>query len=192
MVMLVQFSYMFMITAVFDTLMPLFAKEGLGMTEAGVGFLFGVAIAAEFTVLFPTGLFADRHGRRVVMIPGLILLALATSALGLAGAPATLFVLIAFLGIASGIAGVPPGAMLADITPEGRSGTMVGAFRFVGDLAFFIGPLAAGALAHSVGFRTAFMLSSLPLLVALVAVIRTPETSTMHKETEALVAPSGV
>lgn len=189
MVMLVQFSYMFMVTAIFDTLMPLFAKEGLGMTEAGVGFLFGVAIAAEFTVLYPTGLFADRHGRRVVMIPGLIALALATSILGFASAPVTLFVLIAFLGIASGIAGVPPGAMLADITPEGRSGTMVGAFRFVGDLAFFAGPLAAGALAQSVGFRNAFMFCALPLLAALVAVIRTPETSTLHSKQEA-VAPS--
>ena len=180
MVMLVQFSYMFMVTAVFDTLMPLFAKEGLGMTEAGVGFLFGVAIAAEFTVLYPTGLFADRHGRRVVMIPGLIFLAIATSALGFASAPVMLFVLIAFLGLASGIAGVPPGAMLADITPEGRSGTMVGAFRFVGDLAFFIGPLAAGALADTAGFKYAFIISSAPLLVALIAVIRTPETSTLH------------
>lgn len=183
MVMLVQFSYMFMVTAVFDTLMPLFAKEGLGMTEAGVGFLFGVAIAAEFTVLYPTGLFADRHGRRVVMMPGLIFLALATSALGFASAPVMLFVLIAFLGLASGIAGVPPGAMLADITPEGRSGTMVGAFRFVGDLAFFIGPLGAGALADAIGFKYAFIMSSMPLLIALVAVIRTPETSTMHETT---------
>ena len=181
MVMLVQFSYMFMVTAIFDTLMPLFAKEGLGMTEAGVGFLFGVAIAAEFTVLYPTGLFADRHGRRVVMIPGLIFLALATSALGFASAPMMLFVLIAFLGLASGIAGVPPGAMLADITPEGRSGTMVGAFRFVGDLAFFLGPLAAGGLAHAIGFKYAFMVSSIPLLIALIAVIRTPETSTLHE-----------
>lgn len=181
MVMLVQFSYMFMVTAVFDTLMPLFAKEGLGMTEAGVGFLFGVAIAAEFTVLYPTGLFADRHGRRVVMIPGLIFLAIATSALGFASAPVMLFVFIAFLGLASGIAGVPPGAMLADITPEGRSGTMVGAFRFVGDLAFFIGPLAAGALAHAIGFKYAFMVASVPLLIALVAVVRTPETSTLHE-----------
>lgn len=186
MVMFVQFSYMFMVTAVFDTLMPLFAKEGLGMTEAAVGFLFGVAIAAEFTVLYPTGLFADRHGRRVVMIPGLIFLALATSALGFAGVPVTLFVLIAFLGLASGIAGVPPGAMLADITPEGRSGTMVGAFRFVGDLAFFIGPLVAGALAHAIGFRYAFMVASVPLLIALVAVIRTPETSTLHETSAGL------
>ena len=188
MVMLVQFSYMFMVTAVFDTLMPLFAKEGLGMTEAGVGFLFGVAIAFEFTVLYPTGLLADRRGRRVVMMPGLIFLALATSALGFASAPVMLFVLIAFLGLASGIAGVPPGAMLADITPEGRSGTMVGAFRFVGDLAFFIGPLAAGSLAHAIGFKGAFIVSSVPLLVALIAVVRTPETSTMHDKAAAQAA----
>ena len=191
MVMLVQFAYMFMITAVFDTLMPLFAKEGLGMTEAGVGFLFGVAIAAEFTVLYPTGLFADRHGRRVVMMPGLIFLAVATSALGFASAPVMLFVLIAFLGLASGIAGVPPGAMLADITPDGRSGTMVGAFRFVGDLAFFTGPLAAGALADAIGFRYAFVVCSAPLLVALVAVIRTPETSTLHVSARTTGAASG-
>lgn len=180
MVMLVQFSYMFMVTAIFDTLLPLFAKESLGMSEAGVGLLFGVAIAAELTVLYPTGLAADRHGRRVVMIPGLIALIITTSWLGLASVPLILFVLVGFLGIASGIAGVPPGAMLADISPEGRSGTMVGAFRFTGDLAFFVGPLVAGTLADQVGFRTAFALCAVPLGLALVAVLRTPETSTIR------------
>lgn len=185
-VMLVQFSYMFMVTAIFDTLLPLFAKESLKMSEAGVGFLFGIAIAAELTVLYPTGLAADRHGRRIVMIPGLIALIITTSWLGLATVPAVLFVLVAFLGVASGIAGVPPGAMLADISPEGRSGTMVGAFRFTGDLAFFIGPLVAGTLAHGIGFRAAFVVCSIPLALALVAVVRTAETSTLRKDQEVL------
>ncbi|MGI8407328.1 MAG: MFS transporter [Actinomycetota bacterium] len=190
MVMLVQFSYMFMVTAIFDTLLPLFAKESLEMSEAGVGFLFGIAIAAELTVLYPTGLAADRHGRRIVMIPGLIALIITTSWLGLATVPAVLFVLVAFLGVASGIAGVPPGAMLADISPEGRSGTMVGAFRFVGDLAFFIGPLIAGSLAEVLGFRAAFLACSVPLALALAAVIRTPETSTLRGDKEASPMPA--
>ena len=189
MVMLVQFSYMFMVTAVFDTLIPLFAKESLSFTEAGVGILFGVAIAAEFVVLYPTGSFADRYGRRVIMIPGLLLLIVTTSSLGFATAAAFLFILIAVHGVASGIAGVPVGAMLADITPEGRSGTMVGAFRFAGDLAFFVGPLTAGYLAEQVGFRNAFIFCALPLTFALAAVIRTPETSTL-KEHKAAPVPS--
>jgi len=189
MVMLVQFSYMFMVTAVFDTLVPLFGKETLGLTEAGVGIVFGVAIAAEFLVLYPTGLLADRRGRRIVMIPGLIFLIFTTSSLGFATGSLLLFILIAFHGVASGVAGVPPGAMLADISPEGRSGTMVGAFRFTGDLAFFIGPLAAGYLADHSGFRNAFIICALPLALALAAVIRTPETSTL-KDAEEVPIPA--
>ncbi len=189
MVMLVQFSYMFMVTAVFDTLVPLFGKETLGLTEAGVGIVFGVAIAAESLVLYPTGLLADRRGRRIVMIPGLIFLIFTTSSLGFATGSSLLFILIAFHGVASGIAGVPPGAMLADISPERRSGTMVGAFRFTGDLAFFIGPLVAGYLADHSGFRTAFIVCALPLALALAAVMRTPETSTL-KDAEEVPIPA--
>ena len=83
---------------------------------------------------------------------------------------------MAFLGIAAGFAGVPPAAMLADLTPSHGSGTAVGAFRFSGDLGLLLGPLVAGLTIDAFGFREAFAIAAIPTIVALVLVARTPET----------------
>lgn len=169
-------AYMWMVAAVFDTLVPLFAQDELGMSTVGIGVVFAVALAAEFAVLYPAGAAADRHGRRAVLIPALAALAAATCVLGLASTPLVFGVLIALLGIASGVAGVPPGAMLADVAVPGQAGASVGVFRFFGDLGFTLGPLAAGFASSAVGFGAAFVLASVPTAVALALVARAPET----------------
>ncbi len=169
-------AYMWMVAAVFDTLVPLFAQDELGMSTVGIGVVFAVALAAEFAVLYPAGAAADRHGRRAVLVPALAALAVATCVLGLASTPVVFGVLIALLGIASGVAGVPPGAMLADVAVPGQAGASVGVFRFFGDLGFTLGPLAAGFASSAVGFGAAFVLASIPTAVALALVARAPET----------------
>lgn len=169
-------AYMWMVAAVFDTLVPLFAQDELGMSTVGIGVVFAVALAAEFAVLYPAGAAADRHGRRAVLVPALAALAAATCVLGLASTPLVFGVLIALLGIASGVAGVPPGAMLADVAVPGQAGASVGVFRFFGDLGFTLGPLAAGFASSAVGFGAAFVLASVPTAVALALVARAPET----------------
>ena len=169
-------AYMWMVAAVFDTLVPLFAQDELGMSTVGIGVVFAVALAAEFAVLYPAGAAADRHGRRAVLVPALAALAAATCVLGLASTPVVFGVLIALLGIASGVAGVPPGAMLADVAVPGQAGASVGVFRFFGDLGFTLGPLAAGFASSAVGFGAAFVLASVPTAVALALVARAPET----------------
>ncbi|CAN5543204.1 hypothetical protein BH24ACT26_BH24ACT26_06980 [soil metagenome] len=52
----------------------------------------------------------------------------------------------------------------------------MGVFRFCGDLGFFLGPLAAGAATTALGFRSAFALVAIPVVLALVLTLRTPET----------------
>ncbi len=80
------------------------------------------------------------------------------------------------LGLCSGVAGVPAGAMLADIAPEGRSGTAVGIFRFAGDVGMALGPLFAGFAIGWHGFGAAFALSAIPLAAVAVFAATSPET----------------
>lgn len=169
-------AYLWMVAAVFNTLLPLFARDELGMTIAGIGVIFAITLAAEFVVLYPAGSAADRRGRRAVLIPSLAGLAVATVAVGWSTNVATFAVLMALLGIASGVAGVPPAAMLSDVVPEGESGTAVGAFRLAGDLGLALAPLVAGFSADALGFRSAFALVAIPTLVALVFIMRSEET----------------
>jgi MFS transporter, DHA1 family, multidrug resistance protein len=175
-VVLTNFAYLWMVAVVFDTLVPLFASDVLGMSTVGIGVLFAVALGTEFLVLYPAGSVADRRGRKPVLVPALAGLAVATAVLGLAPSPLALGVLLAVLGVMSGAAGVPPGAMLSDVAPEPASGMAVGVFRFCGDLGFTLGPLLAGWAIPVVGFAWAFTLAAVPTVAALALVVRTPET----------------
>src|SRR6266545_731288 len=156
-VVVTNFAYLWMVAVVFDTLVPLFASDVLGLSTVGIGVVIAVALAA-------------------VLVPSLAGLAVATAAVGWAPTPLLLGVLLAVLGLMSGAAGVPPGAMLSDVAPTQVSGTAVGVFRFCGDLGFTLGPLLAGWAIPVVGFRWAFALAAIPTAVALALIVRTPET----------------
>ena len=175
-VLMANLAYLWMVAAVFDTLLPLFAHDALGMTTVGIGVVFAIALAAEFAVLYPAGSAADRRGRRAVLLPSLAALAVMTVVLGWAGDPIVLAVLLAAFGVASGVAGVPPAAMLSDVVPEHQSGTGVGAFRFAGDLGFALGPVVAGFAVEGLGFKSAFAIVAIPTLLALILVLRSEET----------------
>jgi MFS family permease len=165
-----------MVAAVFNTLFSLFAKDEIGLSTAGVGVVFAITVMAEFFVLFPAGTYSDRFGRRAVLIPSIAGLIVMVAVMGFMPDALWFAVAAAGLGCFSGFAGVPPAAVLSDSVPSEHSGRAVGAFRFAGDLGFFVGPLVAGLSSQHLGFKWAFFLSSLPMLLGLVMTIRSPET----------------
>jgi MFS transporter, DHA1 family, multidrug resistance protein len=171
-----NFAYLWIIGGVFDTLVPLFGEDKLGLSPGGIGVIFAIVLAAELAVLYPAGSATDRYGRRVVAVPATAALAAGAAMLGLAGSPLAYGLLMIPLGLASGFAGVPPGAMLSDIAPGQRSGTAVGIFRFAGDLGITLGPLAAGLATKHLGFGRAFMLCAIPVAFGAVLAATTPET----------------
>jgi DHA1 family multidrug resistance protein-like MFS transporter len=175
-VMVVNLAYMWMIAAVFNTLVPFFAKDELDMSTVGIGVVLAITLAAEFAVLYPAGSAADRHGRKAVMVPALAGLGLTTAVVGFAGSPLVFALGLALLGVASGYAGVPPAAMLSDVTPDEGAGTAVGTFRFFGDLGLMLGPVVAGYSTSGLGFEAAFAIAAIPTLIAFVFVLRMRET----------------
>ena len=169
-------TYLWMVGAVFSTLLALFAKDILGASTAGIGGLYALVVAAEFVVLFPAGAWADRYGRKAVVLPALAGLILVLAFMGFSTSIWMYSLFLIGLAITGGFAGVPPAAMISDVVPEEQSGRAVGVFRFFGDLGFFLGPLIAGFAARNYGFELAFALTALPAVVSLVMTIRTKET----------------
>jgi DHA1 family multidrug resistance protein-like MFS transporter len=172
----VNLAYAAMVSGVYDTLVPLFGREGLGLSTLGIGVVLAVALAAELVVMYPSGAVADRVGRRPVLIPSLAGMAVLTVVLGQAGSPVVYAVLLGVFGVTTGAAGVAPAAMLSDVAPERSAGTAIGLFRFCGDLGFILGPLMAGLTAGAWRFKASFAVAAVPTLVALAFAIRTPET----------------
>jgi MFS transporter, DHA1 family, multidrug resistance protein len=169
-------TYLWIVAAIFNTLVPLFANDEIGMSATTIGTMFAVGVAAEFLVLFPAGALADRYGRKPVMLPSLAGLVVMIVLLGTATSALMLTLLLALLAVGSGFAGVPPAAMLSDIVPSEQSGRGVGAFRFCGDIGFFLGPLIAGAASKSFGFKTAFAIVAVVPALAVLFTLRTRET----------------
>ena len=175
-VLIVNLSYFWIIAGVYDTLVPLFGSEALGMSAVAIGGVFSIALATESIVLYPSGKAADTIGRKPVMVFSLVGVVTVTAVIGLAGSPLMLGLMLGLMGIVAGVAGVPPAAMLSDIVPEEASGTAVGLFRFAGDLGFVLGPLVAGYTSRALGFTAAFAIAAVMPAIALVAVLVTPET----------------
>jgi MFS family permease len=169
-------AYLWMVGAVFSTLIPLFGDEGVGLTEVGIGVALAIVTGVELVVLYPAGKATDRRGRRAVLAPALAGLIAVTSLFGLATEPAVFMAGMVLLGLGSGFAGVPPAPMLSDVTPEELKGSAVAVFRFIGDLGFVLGPLVAGWVAQRFGYEASFAVSALPLVVALALVLSIRET----------------
>ena len=91
-VLVVNGVYLWMIGAIFQTLVPLFGTEELGLTLSGVGLGLAIATATELAVLYPAGHATDHRGRRAVLIPALIGLALSTAAFGLTSTTLTFMI----------------------------------------------------------------------------------------------------
>lgn len=163
------------LASVRTTLVPLFAAEEVGLSEAGIGAVLGAAAVGQFLVMWRAGALADRRGRRVVLVPALLGLTATTAVLGFATSALTLGLVLTALGVATGFAGVAPGAIVADVAPR-RSGTAVGVYRFAGDVGFVLGPVVAGLVAEWAGFAAAFLVLAAPLLLAFVLSLGLPET----------------
>ncbi len=175
-VIVLNMAFYWILAGGYDTLVPLFGAEGLGMSEAGVGALFGLAVFGEFLVVYGAASIADRVGRKPVLLVGLTALGLMMAADGWARTPVALGIMIFATGLASGSVVAAPGAILSDLVPGGGTGVSVGLFRFAGDLGFVLGPTVAGLATGAFGFRVAFALMAAPVAVALALVLRTPET----------------
>ena len=172
---------LWMFGAVFNTLTPLFARDVLHLTTTGIGVLYAIALAAEFLVYYPAGTWADTRGRRFVLIPSFAFVVISTMILGFAPNLVTFTILFGVAGLASGFAGVPPAAVLADVVPEGQSARGVATFRFGADVGYTLGPLVSGLVAASFGFKAAFIAAALPSVLALVVITLGPETLRRHQ-----------
>jgi len=175
-VLLCNGAYFGFVAGVFSTLASLFANDVVKLSTVGVGLAFTVASVTEFAVLFPAGSLTDRLGRKPVILPSMVAIAIVTAGLGFASGVVAFMVMMGFLGIVAGFGGVPSPVMLSDVVSPELQPVAIGVYRFVGDIGFVAGPLLAGAMARGFGFRAAFAISALPCLVAAGVLLSIPDT----------------
>ncbi|MRR51304.1 MAG: MFS transporter [Rhodocyclaceae bacterium] len=154
--------------------LPLFAAS-LGAGPAQVGMINGAFMLTTGVLSIPAGLLADRLGRKIPAIGGI--LATAVSSLLVAQCDSPSQMAAAYILFGAGLAAFAPSmlSLVADAMPQERLGQAYGWYTTGIYVAMTLGPAAGGILGKSLGLRQVFYLSGvLLLLVAGAAAILLP------------------
>lgn len=152
-----NFAFVTAGVALLNSVLPLFAKNDVGVDEGVVGLIFAVNTATIVLAQFPvTSLLEGRRRMPALALMGaiwalswlLVLVAAGTSRLALA--TALLLVGAAAFALGECIHGVVQGPLVSDLAPEALRGRYMAAWLTTAQLGFALGPaLGAFALAAS-------------------------------------------
>ena len=162
-----------------SALIPLFVSDVLHKPVIWTGFGFLVVSAVNGAMLLPAAHYADRVGRKPVLVTGCLGSCIGIAVLAIWPDLGGYFVGLALLGFGSGLLDVAPGAVVGDVV-EGRGGPVFAAYSMSSDLGTVIGPVVAGRIAD-VSYSDAFGVTAGILAVAAVFAARSPET--LHRAT---------
>lgn len=131
-------------------LFPFFAlyitsKFSVGMTQVGV--LFATFSLSGLVGTSIGGAMADRFGRKVMVIFGLVTSSVSAILMGLVNSIEAFFLLALLVGLLSNSAGPAHQAMITDLLPENKRAEGFGLFRIIFNMAVVIGPAIGGLLA---------------------------------------------
>jgi MFS family permease len=139
-----------------SALLP-FISAAFGLSYTSAGFLVGAYSIASGVTNAPLGVLADRIGARRVIVWGLVLIGIASVAIGLSTEYWQLIAFLAVMGIASGTYHAPASALIAEMFSS-RRGMAMGTHTTAGHLSFFAAPLLAGILATAGSWRTPYII----------------------------------
>lgn len=161
--------------------LPLFAAT-LGAGPAQIGIINGAFMLTAGLLSIPAGLLADRTGRKLPIIAGLI--ATAASALLVTQCHQPWQLAATYVLFGAGLAGFAPSmlSLVADVMPSNRLGQAYGWYTTAIYVAMTLGPATGGYLAKAVGLRAVFLVSgALLAVVILLALLVLPEGAPRYK-----------
>ena len=158
-----------------SALLPLFVVEGLHRSVVWTGIGFFIVAGVNAAILLPAGTWADRIGRKPLLVGGLLISAASLFTLGALQTLPGYLVALMLLGLGSGLLDVAPAAVVGDVS-GGRGGTVVAAYQMSGDAGVVTGPVIAGRLADVTSYGVAFGVTGGVLGAAAVLALLAPET----------------
>lgn len=156
--------------------LPVFARE-FGVSLAAVGMTVSAFGLARLLLNVPLGSFADRHGRRSLLIGGPLVLAVSMLGAGLSGGIVSLAIWRFVSGAGSAMYMTGALVYLTDISTPANRGRLIGTNQ--GALLFgqAVGPGLGGLIADQFGIRAPFfVIASAGLLAAFYGLLRLEET----------------
>jgi len=158
-------------------LVPVFGQT-LGLDVTTIGVVYSLSTVVDIALFYPSGVLADRWGRKWSAVPSMALYALGLALLPLAAGLYSLLAVAMLLGLANGIGTGVVMIIGADLArASGRQGQFLGLWRLIGDLGIGGAPLLAGTIVGSAGLAAASLtVAGLGLVGVLVMAFGVVET----------------
>jgi len=138
----------------------LYAANVVAMTQAEIVQLFIVLQLAGVAGAFGFGFLQDRTGSKVALVAALLLWVAACGWAAVCETKGEFFGIGVVAGVAMGSLQSAGRAVVASLTPAGRSGEFFGYWGFFGKLAGVFGPLMFGELVSLHGYRAAIAVTA--------------------------------
>jgi MFS family permease len=134
------------VRAVRRTALPLWGDQ-LGLDPSVVSLVFGVSGVVDALLVYPGGRIMDAHGRKLVAVPSVVVLAASLAALPFAEDLASLTLVAIAVGLGSGLGAGVVTTVGVDVAPPGARTQFLGVWRLVNDSGIAVGPtvISAGA-----------------------------------------------
>lgn len=150
--------------AAFGVLLPEI-REHFGLDLAVVLGLVSVSGIAALALQVPIAQYADRHRRVPLAVVGALVWAAFSGLTGLAIGLIMLTVARSGSSVAKAVIDPTHNSLIADMYPPDRRARVFAVHRSANAVGAFVGPLAAGFLAYSFGWRVPFLVFVIPTLV---------------------------
>jgi len=136
-------------------LVPLFGQHvGLGVTT--IGAVYSLSTVVDIALFYPSGVLADRWGRKWSAVPSMLLYAVGLALLPLASGFYSLLAVATLLGFANGIGTGVVMIMGADLArASGRQGQFLGLWRLIGDVGVSVAPMLTSTVVDAAGLAAA-------------------------------------
>ncbi len=148
---IVTFSIFFTRTGARQTMVPLLGAEELGLTAGSLGAIFAMMALINLAAIGPAGAWADRFGRKRVIVPSAFVAVTGLTLFALTGNLWLFLVAAVLQAIGTGLSGPAPAAYAADVIPGHARGLGMGLYRTYSDIGFVMGPLLLGWIADTTG-----------------------------------------
>jgi MFS family permease len=163
--------------------LPLYAKDELGRGSAGIGIAMGAASLTSIVFSTLSGRFADRHGRRALLLAGSAVMVGCYLALALTPGLGAVIAIRLVAGAAEATFVVGAYTVIADIAPEDRRGEAMSLVTLASYLGLTIGPVLADLVLGGDRFVAVWLVTA-GLVLASTAMIFT------FRETKPQLEPS--
>lgn len=161
---------------------PVIAATELGLAPGEIGTGFAIGSVVGLLAAYPGGAWADRYGRKAVIVPASLMVGISMASFF--AAPDFAWFVFACLvwGVATSVSAAAPAAFAAESAPAGMNAPAISSFRMLSDAGYVVGPIGLGLFVDFFGARPALLLASLMIIfTSLVFARYAPETHAGNK-----------